>query len=104
MRRQSIVREISSSMKSFPFAETYLYGSEARGEASMCSDIDLLVLLPDHLTVRERIGLETDIHTNLSDIELKYDTEISVLILQKKVWNSRKTPFTINVLKDRIKL
>lgn len=92
MRRQSIVREISSSMKSFPFAETYLYGSEARGEASMRSDIDLLVLLPDNLSVSERIGVETDIHTNLSGIELKYDTEISVLILQKRYGTAERHP------------
>lgn len=104
MRRHEIVNEISESLRTLPNVETYLYGSEARGEATPVSDIDLLILLPDSLSVAERIEMENTIHGLLIPIELKRNTEISALILQHKVWERRKTPFTVNVLNDRILL
>ena len=104
MRRPDIVRKISESLRNLEELETYVYGSEARGEASSDSDIDLLILLPDSLSTKERIELEQQIHGQLLPIELSEDTEISPLILQQKVWNSRKTFFTTNVLNDRIRI
>lgn len=104
MRRQSIIKKISDSLKSLRGVETYLFGSEARGEAHSGSDIDLLMLLPDTLSIPERIEMERKIHNLLFPIELDNNVELSPIILQKKVWNSRKTPFTVNVTNDCIRI
>ncbi len=78
MRRPDIVRKISESLRNLEGLETYVYGSrKARGEASSDSDIDLLILLPDSLSTKERIELEQQIHGQLLPIELSEDTEIS---------------------------
>lgn len=104
MRKQDIIDRISESLSGIENVEVFLYGSQARGDAGLNSDIDLLILLPDSLNVRERINMELLIHSILLPIEDECDIEISPLILQKKVWNSRKTPFTINVTNDRIRI
>jgi predicted nucleotidyltransferase len=90
--------------ENFPQTETYLYGSEARGEAHDDSDIDLLILVPDRLNYTQFRTLKNEIFDKIYDIEVDHIANISPLILQHKTWASRKTPFTINVTNDRIKL
>ncbi|MDE6637568.1 MAG: nucleotidyltransferase domain-containing protein [Muribaculaceae bacterium] len=105
MRRQKIVDIIGAELKMFvPEAETILYGSEARGDARPDSDIDLLIILPDFKDNMEYIKKRSDISGRLFELSLDLSVDISPLILPRNVWNSRKSPFTINVNNEGIRI
>lgn len=87
-----------------PDARTYLYGSQARGEARQDSDIDLLILLPDDCEGKRFAQRKIDISGALYDLSLSLGVDIAPLIIVPKVFFARKTPFSINVMNDRIEL
>ncbi len=105
MRQKAIIAKISNLMRRlFPEARTVLYGSQARGNATEDSDIDLLILLPDRYQGEEFVDRREEIMDHLYDIEINEGVRISPLVLIKSMWESRKTPFTINVLNEGITL
>ena len=105
MRRTDIVDRISNELKSFvPEAETILYGSEARGEERPDSDFDVLILLPDTNDLTSYVAQRSNIFGRLFELSLELDVEISPLILPRNIWNARKSPFTVNVINDGIRI
>ena len=81
-----------------------LFGSEARGQASHESDIDVLVVVqPD----AERVALETRIVDIAFDVNLAFNVFISPsvvtpAILNHPVW--RESPFIETVLREGVAL
>jgi predicted nucleotidyltransferase len=76
-----------------------LFGSYARGDYTGASDIDLLVLLSplgDPAAERERI------FPAICDLSLKYDTVLSVLLMDFETFRSRKTPLILNAGKEGV--
>lgn len=104
MNRKESISAISEVLRKFPEIESYVFGSSARGDFNEASDIDLLILLPDNLDAKERIQKQQDIIGELLPIEWESGIDITPVILKHKVWNQRKTPFTINVMNERIAL
>lgn len=105
MRRNEVISRIAAEMRTLaPEADTILYGSEARGEARLDSDIDLLILLPDSVQGIAYVRRRSDISGRLYELSLDLGVDISPLILPRNIWASRRTPFTINVTKDGIRL
>lgn len=88
----------------FPEARTILYGSQARSTARPDSDIDLLILLPDSYQGHSFVDRRGEIMDHLYDIEIDEGIRISPLVLIKSIWESKKTPFTVNVLNEGILL
>lgn len=104
MKRDHIIDKIKEKMKMLvPKASIILFGSEARGEARIDSDIDLLFLIPDEYNkIYNEIRIE--IMNELYLLELEFNVLISPIVLLQKMWDEKVTPFTINVEKDGILL
>lgn len=105
MRHNVVIGKIAELMRRlFPEAKTILYGSQARNTATPDSDIDLLILLPDSYQGYEFVDRRDEIVDHLYDIEIDEGIRISPLVLIKSIWESRKTPFTVNVINEGIVL
>lgn len=103
MRRPALVKMVGDLMREkFPLVQTYVYGSEARGDARPDSDVDLLVLFPENTDMDIFKSERYKILDAIFDLEIDLAANFSPLILTRDMWNSRVTPFTINVNREAI--
>ena len=80
--RQKIVNKIQQIVKDIdPTAETILYGSQARGEATANSDIDVLILL-EGTGEKPSILQEESLKWPLYELELETGVLISPLLIR----------------------
>jgi predicted nucleotidyltransferase len=84
-RREKALQEVITALKKcLPSCEIILFGSQARGDFTPYSDIDLLVLL-EHGDINK---IKDEIRDFLYEYELKYDLIFNTLIYTKSAWNS----------------
>jgi len=76
-----------------------LYGSQARGDASSNSDIDVLVILKSDFEYGKMLDLSSDLIASLS---LKEDVVISRAFVSREEYELRQSPFLMNVRREGI--
>jgi predicted nucleotidyltransferase len=83
-QRQALAEIRERLADSFDIEAIKLFGSASRGETDEESDIDLLIItrIPLRRIVRHQI---TDI---VCEINLKYDTNLSTLVVDQESWDT----------------
>ena len=82
--------------------ETKIFGSKVRGDCSQDSDIDILIVL----TKRSKLLIDT-LYEKLLDIELEYDSKISLTIFSQAEYEQNvaaHTPFIESLAHEGVTL
>lgn len=86
MKNKKEIKAIKTASKiiksSFPVRDVILFGSKARGDDDLESDIDVLVLTTSAVTY----CLRRDIVDSLFEIEQQFDVALSPLIVSVEDW------------------
>jgi len=99
---EPILKEVKKTLKNIYGAnlkKIILYGSYARGEAEDGSDIDLIILLDD---MEEYIKEREKYFPAIYELDLKYDTVISIFPFKIEEYQKRKMPIILNAKKEGI--
>ncbi len=102
MTRDQLTYKVKRSIKNIdPKASIYLFGSKARGDDSISSDWDFLILTSKEATEKNK----KEIRASLIDAELESEQVISTLIYSKSTWeNYRNTLLYKNIKRDGIRI
>ncbi|MCL4477503.1 MAG: nucleotidyltransferase domain-containing protein [Deltaproteobacteria bacterium] len=78
-----------------------LYGSYARGDFTNGSDIDLMILLKD---MKDPMNEREKYFNEIWELDLKYDTLISIIPLKEEEYKTRKLPVILNAKHEGVVL
>ena len=99
---QIILHKVKQSLSKFyqdQLEKIILYGSQARGDATEYSDIDILVVLKSAINSYDEIDKTSKV---IADLCLEYDVVISRHFISSEKFENQNTPFICNVKKEGI--
>jgi uncharacterized protein len=80
-------------------AQIILFGSQARGDAAIDSDIDILIVLQDSVNAGAELKRLSEFIANLC---LEYNTLISCVFMSAEQFQQSNTPLLLNVRQEGI--
>ena len=97
--RTSVLQAARSLKSDLPVSQVILFGSKARGQADVYSDLDLLVIFSCPVTAR----LRDTVSEKLADINLQNDVVLSSVVVFERDWTDgllRYLPLYAEVQRD----
>ncbi|MEA5447523.1 nucleotidyltransferase domain-containing protein [Leptolyngbya sp. CCNP1308] len=101
---QSLLAQLHAHLKTLYGQRLYqvmLFGSHARGEARLDSDVDVLVVLTGAVNPGQEISNISEFLANLS---LEYDKVIGCLFMDETRYTTRQGPLLRNIRREGIAL
>ena len=84
-----------------PVADAYLYGSFARGDYRLSSDVDIMIVSP--LSEEELHEHRWDFARISSDVSMEHDVTVSLTVRAKDRFKPQTIPYHNNVVKEGIR-
>jgi predicted nucleotidyltransferase len=97
--RASVVQAARSLKSELPVSKVILFGSKARGQADVCSDLDVLVISSCPVTAR----LRDMVSEKLAEINLQNDVVLSSVVVFEEDWTDgliRYMPIYAEIQRD----
>lgn len=94
---QPLLQKLKSGLKQIygeQFKKAYLFGSYARGDYDLDSDIDVLIVLSDFKKYGEELRRTSEL---VGDLSFDYETTVSVVFSREQEWNLDKLPLLLNI-------
>ena len=101
---QTILKELRAKLAAeygSRLVNVILYGSQARGDATPESDIDVMVVLKDEVNPYQEIDRTNKLTSRLS---LEYDTLISTLFVAEDRFQSERSPLLMNIRREGVEV
>lgn len=99
---QSVIAELMQGLKELygdRLVHVVLFGSQARGDASEGSDIDILVVLQGPVRAGREISRAGEITASLS---LRHDVVISCTFVSAERYELERSPLLMNIHKEGV--
>jgi predicted nucleotidyltransferase len=99
---KSLLKELKVGLRKIygdQFRSVYLFGSRARGDADVDSDVDVLIVLSDFQKYGAELRRTGELIGKLS---LDYGETVSVIFSREQEWKHDKLPLLMNIRAESI--